>query len=204
MRRFMGEKKQTLRATSLRRRESLAAAEWRLWSQRIQQKVLRFPPYLWCRAVALYSPIGNEVATEKIRDHALRSGKKLFYPKLGDRREPALIRVESAEELKPGRYSILEPAGTKMMAEEDQERLVVFVPGVAFDVRGNRLGRGKGWYDRALASVGEKSVFVALAFESQVLERVPTDRWDRKVHHIITERRIIACGEPPSLSRPIP
>lgn len=204
MRRFMGEKKQTLRATSLRRRESLAAAECRLWSHRIQQKVLHFPPYLWCGSVALYSPIGNEVATEEIRDHALRAGKKLFYPKLGDGGEPALIGVESAEELQPGRYGILEPAGTRVMTEEDQERLVVFVPGVAFDVQGNRLGRGKGWYDRALASVGERSVFVALAFELQILERVPADRWDRKVHHIITERRIIACGEPPSLSGPIP
>jgi len=204
LRRFMGEKKQTLRATSLQRRESLSAAECRLWSHRIQQKVLRFPPYLWSHAVALYSPIGNEVATEEIRDHALRSGKRLFYPKLGHGGRPALIGVASADELRPGRYGILEPAGARMLTEEDQERLVVFVPGVAFDVQGNRLGRGKGWYDRALASVGERSVFVALAFELQILEWVPADRWDRRVHHIITERRIIACGEAPSLSGPIP
>jgi len=200
----MGEKKQTLRATSLRRRESLSAAECRLWSQRIQQKVLQFPPYLWSRAVALYSPIGNEVATEEIRDHALRSGKRLFYPKLGHGGRPALIGVASADELRPGRYGILEPAGARMLTEEDQERLVVFVPGVAFDVQGNRLGRGKGWYDRALALLGERVTSVALAFEFQIVDGVPAERWDLKVHHIITEKRIIACGDTQSPSGPIP
>ena len=115
-----------------------------------------------------------------------------------------MVRVESDQELRPGRYGILEPAGTESMTREDQERLVIFIPGVAFDLRGNRLGRGKGWYDRALALLGEGPTFVALAFEFQLMERLPADRWDRKMHHIITERRIIACGDAPSPSGPIP
>jgi 5-formyltetrahydrofolate cyclo-ligase len=188
---------------SLRRRDSLGAAECRLWSHRIQQRVLRFFPYLWSRSVALYSPIGKEVATEQIRNHALRSGKKVFYPRLGDGGRPVLARVESAGELRPGRYGILEPTGTRLITAEDQERCVVFIPGLAFDTRGNRLGRGKGWYDRALEALEEGVVFVALAFEFQVLERVPAERWDRRVHHIITERRIIVCGETLSPSKPI-
>ena len=49
----------------------------------IQESVLHFPSYLISRSVVLYSPTGNEVATEEIRDHALRARKKLFYPKLG-------------------------------------------------------------------------------------------------------------------------
>ena len=204
MRRFMGEKKQTLRAAALRRRDSLTPSELRFWSHLIQQRVLHFSPYLLCRSVALYSPIGNEVATEEIRDHALQSRKKLFYPKLGSGQDLALVRVKSTEELKPGCYGILEPTGGKITTKEDQERLVVFVPGLAFDLQGNRLGRGKGWYDRALALLGERVTSVALAFEFQIVDGVPAERWDLKVHHIITEKRIIACGDTQSPSGPIP
>jgi 5-formyltetrahydrofolate cyclo-ligase len=84
------------------------------------------------------------------------------------------------------------------LAKNDEEGLIVFVPGLAFDLHGNRLGRGKGWYDRALASLGGQARFIALAFEFQIVDEVPTDSWDRKVHHIITERRIIDCGDLPS------
>ena len=196
----MGEKKQSLRASALRRRDSLAASEFGLWSRLIQERALRFSPYLFSSSVALYSPIGNEVATEQIRDDALKSHKKLFYPKLGDGENLALIRVESAGELKPGRYGIPEPIGEKAMAKEDQGRLVVFVPGLAFDSQGNRLGRGKGWYDRVLKLLGDGPTFVALAYELQIVEQVPAEEWDRKVHHIITERRIIDCGDAPSRS----
>ncbi len=191
----MGEKKQALRAQALLRRDSLTASEITLWSRLIQERVLRFSPYLLSRTVALYSPVGNEVATEAIRDHALKARKKPFYPKLRNGEDPALIQVESVEELKPGRYGILEPSGEKVMTREDQEQLVVFVPGVAFDPQGNRLGRGKGWYDRALERLGEGPTFVALAYEFQIVEQVSAERWDRKVHHIITERRIIDCGD---------
>lgn len=130
--------------------------------------------------------------------------KRLFYPKLGSGEKAALVQVNSPSELRPGRYGILEPVGTKVLTGEDGNHLVVFIPGLAFDLRGNRLGRGKGWYDRALGLVGERATLVALAFELQIVEQVPTDDWDRRVHHIITERRIIACGDGPFPTGPIP
>jgi len=111
----MGEKKQTLRAKALQRRDSLTASELRLWSRLIQESVLHFSPYRLSCSVALYSPVGSEVATEEIRGHALISRKRLFYPKLGSGENLALVQVEFPEELKPGRYGILEPAGEKIM-----------------------------------------------------------------------------------------
>lgn len=194
----MGETKHRIRAQALRRRDSLSTPELTLWNHLIQDKVLYFPPYLSSRSVALYSPIGNEVATEEIRDHALRARKKLFYPKVGREENLHLVQVESADEFRVGRYGILEPIGGKVLTKQDQERLVVFIPGVAFDLQGNRLGRGKGWYDRALGLLGERARLVALAYEFQVVEQLPAERWDQRVHHIITERRIIDCGDIPS------
>jgi 5-formyltetrahydrofolate cyclo-ligase len=146
----------------------------------------------------LYSPSGNEVATEDIREHALKAGKKLFYPKLESGNDLHLVRFEESKKMKPGRYGILEPTGVERLAKKDEEGLIVFVPGLAFDMHGNRLGRGKGWYDRALATLGEQARFIALAYEFQIVDEIPTDSWDRKVHHIITERRVIDCGDLPS------
>lgn len=197
----MGENKKGLRAEAFLRRESLSASQLALWNRLIHERVLHFPPYLSSSSVALYSPIGNEVATDGIRCHALRTGKRLFYPKLGARAGLDMVQVESPEELKPGRYGILEPTGSRIMTQEDREGLVVFVPGLAFDLQGNRLGRGKGWYDRALALLGDRVRLVALAYEFQIItEKVPAESWDRRVHHIITESRIIDCGDVPSRS----
>ncbi len=197
----MREKKHKLRAGALLQRESLSASELSLWSHLIQGRVFHFSPYLISRSVALYSPIGNEVATEEIRDHAFKTRKKLFYPKLGKGQNSGLIRVDSPEELKPGRYGILEPIGNRLITERGHEGLVVFVPGLAFDLQGNRLGRGKGWYDRVLELLGEGTTIVALAYEFQVVEELPVERWDRRVHYIITERRIIDCVDVPFRSK---
>jgi 5-formyltetrahydrofolate cyclo-ligase len=195
----MRDKKQGLRVDALLRRESLPVTESHLWSRIIQERVVRLSPYLLSHSVALYHPIGREVATEAIREHSLSEGKKLFYPRLnGD--EMDLVRVRSAEELKSGCYGILEPVGDQLLTEADQDRLVVFVPGIAFDRQGNRLGRGRGYYDRVLARLHGRARFVALAYEFQIVEELPIESWDQKVHHIVTERRTIDCGVVPSWS----
>jgi 5-formyltetrahydrofolate cyclo-ligase len=150
--------------------------------------------------VVLYSSIQNEVSTEIILEYSLRRGHKVFYPKLGSDDTVDLVQVLSTDELGAGRLGILEPTGAEFLAETDYKGLVVFVPGVAFDTQGNRLGRGKGWYDRLLARLGCEPIFVALAYEFQVVERVPTEAWDRKVNCIITEERLINCGETSPLS----
>jgi len=189
----MGDQKQILRDRAVRKRESLSEAEVRLGNQRVQERVLQFSPYLVSPSVALYSPIGKEVATEQIRDHALKAGKKLYYPKSGEGEDGAFIRMRSVGELRPGRYGILEPTGSEGLTQSDQESLVVFVPGLAFDLAGNRLGRGKGWYDRAVEGFADGARFVALAYEFQIMEQIPVEAWDRRVHYIITEERTIDC-----------
>lgn len=175
------------------RRRSLSHTQRDLWSRLIQERVLDFPPYLKARTVALYSPIHNEVATEDIRDHALMAGKGLFYPRLTEAEGIDLVRVRSPEEMASGRFGILEPKGQETLGSDNEKNLIVFVPGAAFDLVGNRLGRGKGWYDRVLGRVGAQATSVALAYEFQLIERVPTESWDQKVRFIVTERRVIDC-----------
>lgn len=77
----------------------------------------------------------------------------------------------------------------------DDQRVVILVPGMAFDRAGGRLGRGRGWYDRALAAHPD-AIRVACCFDMQVVDEVPLDPWDVPMHHLVTEARSIVVGQP--------
>jgi 5-formyltetrahydrofolate cyclo-ligase len=191
----MGAKKNKLRTAALFKRRSLSIAEVLRWSRLIQERALRFSPYLESSLIALYSPVENEVSTEEIREHALERGKSVFYPKFGINDRVELVRIESVTEFKAGRFGIPEPSGEEVVSGQGLDGLIIFVPGVAFDLQGSRVGRGGGWYDRMLEPIGDKARVVALAYEIQIVEKIPTDNWDQRVHYIITESRVIDCGE---------
>jgi 5-formyltetrahydrofolate cyclo-ligase len=197
-----GEKKPALRAAALSQRKSLSQEQALTLSQLIQARALNFRLYRDARSAALYSPIQNEVSTDEIREHGFRHGKQVFYPRLGAADAVDLVEVTSPNDLKPGRIGILEPVCAKKLADHELSGLILFVPGLAFDTQGNRLGRGMGWYDRLLARVNGAATSVALAYDFQVLSEIPSDPWDQKVQYVITESRIIDCRESRSQSGP--
>lgn len=199
----MGETKASIRALAVNRREALPAFERSEKSRLIQARVLEIPPYRDAPSIALYSATGNEVATDRIQDHALGCGKKIFYPRL-EAETIRWVRLQDRNDFVSGRYGILEPTGKELLTPDDIDGLAVFVPGVAFDRRGNRLGRGQGWYDRALAGLGDRPTIIALAYDFQIVDRIPTDVWDLPVQYIVTEGRIIACRDAFAVSEGIP
>ena len=199
----MREEKHSVRAAVLAQRSLLSRSESRGRSRLIQAQVLRFLPYLHSRSVALYNPIHNEVETGAIRDHALDAGKSVFFPRCGSQDSLELIRIGSASEFSEGRFGILEPTGAIQLAIPDREALVVFVPGIAFDVFGNRLGWGKGYYDRLLKRDLGRAIVVALAYDFQIVEAVPAEEWDQKVAYLVTERSVVDCRRTPMQSSPV-
>jgi 5-formyltetrahydrofolate cyclo-ligase len=188
------ESKPALRKALIARRMALPEHEWVARSRAIQARALRMSAYVAAHSVALYSATQREVATNEILAAALAEGRKVFCPKLAGHGADGFVQVKRADELGAGRYGILEPRGAEYLTEEDLERLIVFVPGVAFDVSGNRLGRGSGWYDRVLSSLGDRAALAALAFDFQVVVKIPSESWDRKVHWIVTETKLIDCS----------
>jgi 5-formyltetrahydrofolate cyclo-ligase len=195
------ENKPALRKALMARRMALPEHEWTARSCAIQARALRMSAYAAAHSVVLYSATQREVATNEILATALAEERDVFCPKLVAPSTGAFVRVKHAGELGPGRYGILEPTDTECLSDEDLERLIVFVPGVAFDVSGNRLGRGLGWYDRALPGLGNRAALVALAFDFQVVAKIPTEDWDRKVHWIVTETKLIDCSAANALLR---
>lgn len=134
------------------------------------------------RRVALYAALPDEVPTDLLLRELLRRGHPILLPRIATV-DFAVCTERSA--LVEGPFGIREPparASASPLAPDD----LILVPGVAFDERGGRLGRGGGWYDRALAAhAGE--VF-GIAFEFQLVPAVPVEPWDRRVCGVFTER----------------
>ena len=191
---LMGDKKRALRGAILAKREALSSTLVCAWGEAIQRFVLALPAYQSAEAIGLYSPAANEVETSEIARDALATGKGLYYPKVSGGCSN-IFQVRSTADLVPGRYGIREPAGGRRLPRGVDAGLVVFVPGVAFDCNGNRLGRGTGWYDRLLGGLDARVPRIALAYEFQLLEEVPVEPGDLPVHAIVTEKRVIACGD---------
>jgi 5-formyltetrahydrofolate cyclo-ligase len=200
----MGDTKTSIRALAAKLRSSLSAAEVEQRSRLIQDRALKSSLYLAATAIALYSATDNEVATEAIQRDARAAGKRIYYPRLSAEAGLQWVAAADAENFRAGRYGILEPIGDDLLGVDERDGLVVFVPGVAFDVFGHRLGRGQGWFDRALATLDGYAVVVALAYDFQIMERIPAEAWDKSVQYIVTEGRIVDCREFATTSGRVP
>jgi len=131
-----------------------------------------------------YIAFGGEVNTEEMIREAKKIGKLICVPvcrKDKETMQPAIL--EDHAKLKKGPYGVLEPATQERVKPEDLD--LIIVPGLAFDKKGNRLGRGKGCYDRFLSTLSEKTPTIGLAFNFQILPLVPTTCNDVSIKQVI-------------------
>ena len=127
----------------------------------------------------------DEPDISHLLDEILQTGRHLFLPRFDVQSQTYHpIRIENlSSDLQAGKYGIPEPRGHCPKAEDLHPDLTL-VPGLAFDSRGWRLGRGKGFYDRMLASLG--GIRCGVAFDFQYVESVPHETLDQKMDWIIT------------------
>ena len=93
----------------------------------------------------------------------------------------------------PGIFDILIPPGEDLLPSVAHTDLVL-IPGVGFDRAGHRLGRGRGYYDRALRDLLAGALRVGLAYDYQIVSHIPIDEHDERVDYIVTEKRLIECA----------
>lgn len=181
--------KSAIRNNLLQQRRQLASAEVRRRSFAVEQQLWRLPVFQSASRLALYSPVQNEVATLQLLRDALAARRQVAMPRVsGENLQFALI--QSPEDLLPGTFGVLEPtSGCELVAVESLE--LVVVPGVGFDRQGHRLGYGKGYYDRALGKAGASVHRVGLAFDFQLVERLPVFDHDMRLHYLITESEVL-------------
>ena len=179
--------RERVRAEVLRQREGLVPEVRAVFSQQIVDSVMRWIQSERFDAVMLYLSMRSEVETDTLLAKLLHAGKHICAPVVDTdqhRLIPRRIReVETA--LVRHRYGMLEPNTTCPVFPISQLQLIV-VPGIAFDGKGYRLGYGKGFYDRFLASCPH-AIPIGLAYQIQVVENTFPHVWDVPVKHIFTE-----------------
>src|SRR5581483_3124470 len=198
MARTMADQKKYLRKVLGDCRASLTPEFAQSSSLAIQRRLLACDGFQRARTVVLYSPIGNEVATGLIAAEAFGAGKEVCFPRLNrDRTTLAIVRVRDLSELVPGAFSVAEPVSADdAVAPAALAGAVISVPGVGFGVRGQRLGRGGGHYDRFLAALPPEAITVGLAYSFQLLDEVPEEPRDRRLQYIITESALLPAAGP--------
>jgi 5-formyltetrahydrofolate cyclo-ligase len=181
--------KQGVRKEFLRRRSSLDPDYRKQADQRICAKLIQIPEIVAAKALGAFVSDGTEPDLSVFIEHGLQAGIKIYLPRSvkDDGRRYEMVEIKDMRnDLVPAKYGIMEPAQSLKAASEDVlKALIWLVPGVAFDSKGSRLGRGKGVYDRLLnKSSGTR---IGIFYQCQANTVIPVEAHDCPLDMIITE-----------------
>jgi 5-formyltetrahydrofolate cyclo-ligase len=166
-------------------RRSLTAAELQRAAEGLRETATRSEILENPRCVALYVAVPPEPETGLLLSWLESRGVRVLLPVLHDDND--LGWGASSAGLVPGRFGLSEPAvdlGVDAIADAE----LVLCPALAVDRAGVRLGRGGGSYDRALARVGVPTI--AVLYDSELVDALPSDAHDRRVTHVLTPSRL--------------
>lgn len=154
-------------------------------SAEILDKLFRLREFCRAKKVMFYSSFANEVSTTKMIEKSLELKKQIFLPKiLKDKIVP--VQIYNLKELVLGKFGILEPSAAMNRRFAPADLDVIIVPGVAFDKNCNRIGFGKGYFDRFLKT--QKATTIGLAHNFQIVKKIQAKKFDVPTDFVITER----------------
>jgi 5-formyltetrahydrofolate cyclo-ligase len=190
-------KNERLRQILKDKRKSLSEQEVNDKSLKICQKLDSFEMIKNCENVMVYSPFNNEVNINSFTDFCIKKNKGVIFPRVvsGDLK---VYWVDDLKKLDIGYSGILEP-NVSLCAEFEIKNInLVIVPGIVFDESGNRLGMGKGYYDRflnKLASINnitknKKSLIVGICYDFQVVDKLDINSHDFPMDAVVTDSNI--------------
>lgn len=134
---------------------------------------------------ALYRALPTELDLTPVLDSLLKQGAEVYFPRIISKEQGLMEWVKFANKgWKKGTLGILEPVGHETI--NIKQLKWIFTPGLVFGPNGERIGRGAGFYDRALAQT-TSSIRVSLAFDIQYCEKVPQASWDQRIDWLLTE-----------------
>lgn len=169
--------------------KALSPGERTLLDRELTRNVLSFPELSDADIVYAYASLPWEPGTWDILRFFLKQGTRVALPRV-EKDGMAFYEIRSLSDLTEGAMRLMEPAMQTIRARAPHAPMLV--PGMAFTENGGRLGKGGGFYDKFLAAEpGHPSI--ALAYEFQLVPHLALDVHDRRVGHIITEKRCINC-----------
>ena len=157
-------------------------------SKKIIEKVMNHPMYQRAEIIFCYMDAKGEVKTRDLIEHAWTMGKKVAVPKVhGDVME--FYYIEAFQQLESGYFGIMEPGSECSKLEHVSNNSLVIMPGVAFDKMGNRIGYGRGYYDKYFSSYSDLYK-MAIAYSEQIVEEIPADNLDVKADCVVTDENV--------------
>lgn len=184
------EDKKSLRKQILSRRSELNAEELKFAGEDALSKLILLRSYNQAKTVMLYMDFRKEVPTGRLINHVIASGKTLVLPLTDKNFEIIPYKIDSSKAslkdlLKTSSFGISEPNPNYCTIINAKEIDLVIVPGSVFDESNNRIGYGKGCYDRFLPYLRSDVPKIALAYDFQVLNSIPSDPSDVKMDSVL-------------------
>jgi len=192
-----------LRTLLLQRRERLSSDAVHQKSGAIRERLFALEEFRAASLIHFYIAMGREVETVPMIQETVGLRKRVVVPVVvPESMDLQLSELFKDSTLVPGPLGTLQPRADQIHPIQLGEIDLMLIPGVAFDRCGHRLGRGLGYFDRLLGQSFKKPVsIIALAYELQLVEHVPSTGQDRMVDKIITEERVIDCRIDRALNR---
>lgn len=181
-----------LRRRTLQARDGLSPQERERGALLLTERILGHQWFYRSEILLGFASYGSEIETSELLEETVRMGKKLFLPKVTNvshEQEMRFYRVTDLSDLSVGFRGIPEPAGDTeeyCYHPSEAERTLLLMPGVAFDGFRNRLGYGKGFYDRFLADKEALQLrTIAVGFQCQMVEEIPVREGDIRPYQVI-------------------
>ncbi len=186
----MPHRKKSLRQELHKRLDAISTDERERRSARVAALLVQQPEYQRAEILMLFLSTSYEVDTQRIAQQAWADLKRVLAPRVSwEQRRMLPIEIQSlSSDLREGELGIREPVAGRPVPVADID--LVLLPGLGFDERGNRLGRGRGFYDQFLSHNDFHGVSCALALEEQVLDLVPADPTDVQVDMLVTDVKV--------------
>lgn len=179
-----------LRKSYLEKRMALSSQEINNYNRRILENFQTFPLQKSSK-ILVYYPIEtyHEVNTIPIIEYLWSRNMEVYLPKIsGENMQAFLYTPETL--LLTHQWKMKEPEGSKAL--EAQKLNMVILPLLACDWQGNRVGFGKGFYDRYLATCRSEVIKLGLSFFPPIEQKIPIDSWDIPLNYCVTPERIVS------------
>jgi len=177
-------RKAKLRSSRQAARAELSQTQRSAAGRALSDAVLEYPPTQMAGTVAAYVSVGSEPSTRALIFTLWKRGSYVLLPLLEPGGDLDWASYEGPESLVDGPHGLLQPGEPPRGVTAIRSADLVIVPALAVDRRGNRLGRGGGSYDRALARVGPAVPTIALLYDDELLDSVPAAAHDWPVRAV--------------------
>jgi 5-formyltetrahydrofolate cyclo-ligase len=195
---LLTQEKQKIRERMRFVRQALSPSEVQEGSRKVAASLLDCGSLSTADPICTYVGVGKEIQTVSLIESLIKSGRTVAVPDWEGWKQGSGLRIASVEgldDLLLENRIVPQPRVSEKTLVRIEDVEVFVVPGLAFDVSGNRLGMGGGYFDRLLSLSSPFATLIGLAYDFQVIDRLPVGNHDVPVHQVISSKKGVIQGD---------